>query len=51
MRRDLRKAGRRAQLLVQDIEQEVVDWLHAGGTVMLPDTLQTNEHGGQESYR
>ncbi|PBK73857.1 hypothetical protein ARMSODRAFT_931160 [Armillaria solidipes] len=45
MRRDLRKAGRRAQLLVQDIEQEVVDWLHVGGTVMSPDTPQTTSTG------
>ncbi|KAK0212917.1 hypothetical protein DFS33DRAFT_1285488 [Desarmillaria ectypa] len=45
MRRDLRKAGGRAQLLVQDIEQEVVDWLHVGGTVMSPDTPQTTSTG------
>ncbi|KAG7446356.1 uncharacterized protein BT62DRAFT_1075933 [Guyanagaster necrorhizus] len=45
MRRDLRKAGRRAQLLVQDIEQEVIDWLHVGGTVMSPDTPQTTSTG------
>jgi len=37
MRRDLRRSGFRAQLLVRDIELEIVDWLQAGGTVLLPD--------------
>jgi hypothetical protein len=37
MRRDLRKMGFRAQLLVLDIENEMVEWLEAGGTLLSPD--------------
>lgn len=37
MRRDLRRSGYRAQLLVRDIELEVIDWLQAGGTLLSPD--------------
>ncbi|KAL0956299.1 hypothetical protein HGRIS_002456 [Hohenbuehelia grisea] len=36
MRRDLRRAGLRAQCLVRDVEEEVLTWLQ-GGTVILPD--------------
>ncbi|KAK0485722.1 hypothetical protein IW261DRAFT_1451667 [Armillaria novae-zelandiae] len=38
MRRDLRKAGRRAPA-------SFVDWLHVGGTVMSPDTPQITSTG------
>jgi len=37
MRRDLRKAGFRAEALVRDVESEVVNWLQVGGTVLAPD--------------
>ncbi|ESK96663.1 hypothetical protein Moror_6883 [Moniliophthora roreri MCA 2997] len=36
MRRDLRKCGYRAEVLVRDIETEIVEWLEAGGTVLAP---------------
>jgi hypothetical protein len=48
MRRELRKAGYRAQALVEDIEQEMVSWLEAGGTLILPDThSQAIQHPGR----
>ncbi|KAK7472633.1 hypothetical protein VKT23_000746 [Stygiomarasmius scandens] len=37
MRRDLRRSGFRAQVLVRDIETEILEWLETGGTVMGPD--------------
>ena len=37
MRRDLRRAGGRAEALVRDVEAEVVQWLAMGGTVLAPD--------------
>lgn len=37
MRKDLRRAGGRAQALVRDVEQELVEWLARGGTVLAPD--------------
>ncbi|KAF5322605.1 hypothetical protein D9619_001342 [Psilocybe cf. subviscida] len=37
MRKDLRRAGGRAQVLVRDVEQELVEWLVQGGTVLAPD--------------
>jgi hypothetical protein len=36
MRRDLRRAGGRAQFLVREVEQEITDWLTEGGTVASP---------------
>ncbi|KAH8119127.1 hypothetical protein DFH11DRAFT_1686096 [Phellopilus nigrolimitatus] len=39
MRRALRGHGPRAQMLVQDVEREVLDWL-VGGTIMLPDAAE-----------
>ncbi|KAJ3505798.1 hypothetical protein NLJ89_g7227 [Agrocybe chaxingu] len=38
MRRDLRRAGGRAEALVRDVELEIVQWLAIGGTVLSPDT-------------
>ncbi|KAF9010651.1 hypothetical protein BDQ17DRAFT_1346617 [Cyathus striatus] len=38
MRRDLRRAGGRAQTLVRDVEDVIVGWLQAGGIVLAPDT-------------
>ncbi|KAJ7132805.1 hypothetical protein C8R43DRAFT_1133368 [Mycena crocata] len=37
MRRDLRKMGYRSRLLVLDIENEIVEWLEAGGILISPD--------------
>ena len=37
MRRDLRKAGGRAEVLIRDIESEIIQWLTLGGTVLAPD--------------
>jgi hypothetical protein len=37
MRRDLRKCGLRAQLLVRDVENEILVWLQEGGTLFSPD--------------
>ncbi|THU95368.1 hypothetical protein K435DRAFT_755853 [Dendrothele bispora CBS 962.96] len=42
MRRDLRRSGFRAQVLVRDVEAEILDWLERGGTVMGPDINNTN---------
>lgn len=41
MRRELRKSGFRAEVLVRDIEYEIVDWLQ-GGTVLSPDSHDAN---------
>lgn len=38
MRRELRKSGFRAEALVRDVEEEVLEWLHAGGSVLAPDS-------------
>jgi len=43
MRRGLRKCGFRAEPLVRDVEQEIVEWLHAGGTVLNPDARQAED--------
>lgn len=40
MRRDLRRAGGRAEALVKDVESEMVQWLAIGGTVLSPDGAQ-----------
>jgi hypothetical protein len=47
MRRDLRRAGRRAESLVRDVEYEMVQWLTLGGTVLAPDTAVQGEGGRQ----
>ncbi|TFK44259.1 hypothetical protein BDQ12DRAFT_640731 [Crucibulum laeve] len=39
MRRDLRRAGGRAEYLVREVEDEMVDWLRRGGAVLAPDAL------------
>lgn len=36
MRRELRKSGGRAQDLVREVEDEILDWL-IGGTILFPD--------------
>jgi len=41
MRRELRSFGLRAQILVQEVEQELVDWL-AGGVILYPETNATD---------
>ncbi|KAH9484991.1 hypothetical protein JR316_0001895 [Psilocybe cubensis] len=37
MRRDLRRAGGKAEALVKDVESEMVQWLTLGGVVLSPD--------------
>ena len=37
MRKELRKAGTRAQHLVKDVESEIVSWLHDGAVFLSPD--------------
>ncbi|CAA7261767.1 unnamed protein product [Cyclocybe aegerita] len=50
MRRDLRRAGGRAEALVRDVESEIVQWLATGGTVLSPDTQnQCSEAHSQAS--
>ncbi|KAG5639103.1 hypothetical protein H0H81_006692 [Sphagnurus paluster] len=43
MRRGLRKCGFRAELLVRDVEHEIAEWLHAGGTVLNPDMSEPED--------
>jgi len=38
MRRELRKCGPRAEVLVRDVESEIVNWLQDSGTIFAPDT-------------
>ncbi|RPD57629.1 hypothetical protein L226DRAFT_532132 [Lentinus tigrinus ALCF2SS1-7] len=38
MRRELRKSGPRTELLVKEVEEEIVDWLTAGGVILSPDS-------------
>ena len=38
MRRELRRAGGRAEGLVRDVEAEMVQWLATGGTLLDPNT-------------
>lgn len=45
MRRDLRKAGPRAQMLAKEVEEDVVGWLRRGGVVLDPDGLNAAEEG------
>ncbi|KAI0705074.1 hypothetical protein C8T65DRAFT_653130 [Cerioporus squamosus] len=39
MRRELRKSGPRTELLVKEVEEEIVDWLMAGGVMLSPDSM------------
>lgn len=48
MRRDLRRAGGKAEWLVRDVENTIVEWLTQGGTVLRPDI---GYNGLQESGR
>lgn len=41
MRRDLRKAGPRAELLVSEVEDEMTSWLRRGGVLMNPDSVSS----------
>lgn len=47
MRRDLRRAGGRAEALVKDVESEMVQWLTLGGTVFAPDIASQGD-GAQQ---
>ncbi|KIY74367.1 hypothetical protein CYLTODRAFT_484683 [Cylindrobasidium torrendii FP15055 ss-10] len=42
MRRELRRCGRRAQLVVRDVEAAMTEWLHQAGAVLPNDPSQTN---------
>ena len=41
MRRDLRRAGGKAEALVRDVETAIVEWLTEGGTVLRPDHVNS----------
>ena len=43
MRRELRKAGARAQHLVEDVETEILNWLHGGTVFLSPDEKDLND--------
>lgn len=43
MRKELRKAGARAQQLVKDVESEIVSWLHGGAVFLSPDEKDPND--------
>ena len=43
MRKELRKAGARAQHLVKDVESEIVSWLHDGTVFLSPDEKDPND--------
>ncbi|KAG5723617.1 hypothetical protein E4T56_gene18174 [Termitomyces sp. T112] len=43
MRRELRRSGFRAELLVRDVEYEIVEWLREGGIVLNPDSHGTDD--------
>ena len=43
MRKELRKAGARAQDLVKDVETEIVSWLHDGTVFLSPDEKDPND--------
>lgn len=49
MRKDLRRAGGRAQALVRDVESEMTQWLTIGGTVLSPDMDHAAQGGLQAS--
>ncbi|KAJ3724901.1 hypothetical protein C8R42DRAFT_662909 [Lentinula raphanica] len=44
MRRDLRRAGYRAEHLVQQVETEILEWLDAGGVTLNPDLADSIEY-------
>ncbi|PIL35907.1 hypothetical protein GSI_01567 [Ganoderma sinense ZZ0214-1] len=41
MRRQLRSSGPRTELLVKEVEDEILDWLAAGGVMLAPDASAT----------
>ena len=43
MRKELRKAGARAQHLVKDVETEIVSWLRDGAVFLSPDERDPND--------
>jgi len=43
MRKELRKAGTRAQRLVEDVESEIVSWLRDGTVFLSPDEKDPND--------
>jgi len=43
MRKELRKAGARAQHLVKDVETEIVSWLRDGAVFLSPDEKDPND--------
>jgi hypothetical protein len=43
MRKELRKAGARAQHLVKDVESEIVNWLNGGAVFLSPDEKDPND--------
>jgi len=43
MRKELRKAGARAQHLVKDVEAEIVSWLQDGTVFLSPDEKDPND--------
>jgi len=43
MRKELRKAGARAQHLVKDVESEIVSWLRDGTVFLSPDEKDPND--------
>jgi hypothetical protein len=43
MRRDLRRAGGKAEWLVRDVETAIVEWLMQGGTVLRPNNVEEND--------
>lgn len=42
MRRELRRSGGRAEVLVRDFEDEIAGWLHDWETVLAPDAADAN---------
>jgi len=43
MRRELRRAGGKAEWLVRDVETAIVEWLMQGGTVLRPNNVEEND--------
>jgi hypothetical protein len=43
MRRDLRRAGGKAEWLVRDVETTILEWLTQGGTLLRPDSVEDNQ--------
>ena len=46
-RRQLRNSGPRVELLVKELEDEILDWLTAGGVMLAPDASATLELPGK----